>query len=123
MGRYFLDQLPNYRPTNTLTKTDPGVPDPREPFWQEEREKYGFDSRDTWSLYTTMTELLYERLKKFIDNAEPVIVIPAERREIIDRMIHLAETFLLNQAEEEELDAASSELWALWAEHHQSMWW
>lgn len=39
--------------------------DSRKESWKEERETYGFDSRDTWNLDSTMAELLYERLKMF----------------------------------------------------------
>lgn len=39
--------------------------DKRNKKWKKERKKYGFDSRDTWNLDSTMAELLYERLKMF----------------------------------------------------------
>lgn len=39
--------------------------DKRNKKWKKERKKYGFDSRDTWNLDSTMAELLYERLCMF----------------------------------------------------------
>ena len=39
--------------------------DKRNKKWKKERKKYGFDSRETWNLDSTMAELLYERLKMF----------------------------------------------------------
>lgn len=39
--------------------------DLRENFWKEQREKYGFDSRETWSLDYSFRLWLYERLCMF----------------------------------------------------------
>ena len=35
--------------------------------WKEEREIYGFDSRETWCLFETFYLWLYERLRMFKD--------------------------------------------------------
>lgn len=39
--------------------------DDREKEWKKQREKYGFDSRDTWSLDYTIIALIYPRLKMY----------------------------------------------------------
>ena len=39
--------------------------DKRQVMWKKEREKYGFDSRETWSLDYTFYLWLYERLMMF----------------------------------------------------------
>lgn len=36
-------------------------------YWKRQRCNYGFDERDTWSLKSTMVELLYERVKMFME--------------------------------------------------------
>lgn len=42
--------------------------DPRRKYWHEERLKYGFDNRETWSLDYTIKLHLYERLKMYDEN-------------------------------------------------------
>lgn len=39
--------------------------DERQEDWKEERQVYGFDERETWSLDTTFFYWLYERLMKY----------------------------------------------------------
>lgn len=39
--------------------------DERQPKWKEEREVYGFDSRETWALDQTFYLWLYERLMMY----------------------------------------------------------
>lgn len=122
MERFFLKQIENYTPITSLTNNPNGV-DPRQEKWAEERNKYGFDSRDTWSLDLTMTELLYERLCLYIEKASHMVNIKNEHRIIVDRMLELAVIILTNDGDDEIVDPASKELWSLWAEHHQRMWW
>ena len=66
MSRYYIDELGialEDRPEGWNRG------DGREEYWKQERNKYGFDERDTWSLYYTMDLLLYERLCSFKKNA------------------------------------------------------
>ncbi len=37
----------------------------REPRWKEQREKYGFDDRETWGLDVSFCQWLYERLMMY----------------------------------------------------------
>lgn len=39
--------------------------DGRQPFWEKQREEYGFDERETWSLDYTFRLWFYERLKMY----------------------------------------------------------
>jgi hypothetical protein len=41
--------------------------DKRQEFWKQQREEYGFDERETWSLDSTFEFWLYERLKMYND--------------------------------------------------------
>lgn len=49
-----------------------GEQDPRAETWAKEREIYGFDSRETWSLDTTFYLWLYEHLQMFKDYSKIV---------------------------------------------------
>ena len=46
------------------------VNDNRQEFWKEQRETYGFDERETWSLDLSIMLLLYERLMMFNEITE-----------------------------------------------------
>jgi len=59
MGRKYIDDLGiNYESTPQGWNPD----DKRKEQWGKEREEYGFDERETWSLYYTVDLFLYERL-------------------------------------------------------------
>ena len=47
--------------------------DKRQEQWKKEREEYGFDSRETWSLDYTFKLWLYERLSMYNEVAPKVI--------------------------------------------------
>ena len=64
---YYLDKLGVEYPDRWLPN------DAREKQWKKERKKYGFDSRETWSLDSTMFMWLYEHLKLFMKHADQVI--------------------------------------------------
>lgn len=46
---------------------NPKKGDRRIPKWEEERETYGFDERETWNLGDNFLAWLYERIKMYID--------------------------------------------------------
>lgn len=48
-------------------------PEPEEEKFRKEREVYGFDSRETYELDVMLCTWLYERLRRLIDVAFPVI--------------------------------------------------
>ena len=43
----------------------PGKEDKRAKHWKKERQKYGFDSRETWNLDSFMAEWVYSHLKHY----------------------------------------------------------
>lgn len=57
--RYYLENIGYTRFQDNMED------DKRNGEWAKQREKYGFDDRETWNLDSTMAELLYERLKMF----------------------------------------------------------
>lgn len=101
MSRFYLDEIKK-NINDGVNEID--VDDKRQETWQQERDKYGFDSRDTWSLDFTMTEMLYERLQMYMVKADEIVNLSYHtydfggktytQREIILEMINDAETFL-----------------------------
>ena len=54
--------------TNFCTKKDD-----RNKKWKKQREKYGFDSRETWNLNDMFYEWLYSRLSMYIEVASKIV--------------------------------------------------
>ena len=69
LGKYLRDL--GIKEENTPQGMLPG--DLREKKWKQEREEYGFDSRETWGLDTTFKYWLYERLSMYNDLAPRII--------------------------------------------------
>lgn len=105
MRNKYLDELgikPEEYGTNFVDDNDP-----RASLWEEERKKYGFDSRETWSLDKMFLEWLYSHLKMYQEyrkrKAEaPEILIPAinksqpyTREEWIDMILHALRLYLV----------------------------
>lgn len=73
--------------------------------WKTEREEYGFDSRDTWNMDTIMLELLYERLKMYmevniVDLEYHTITIGEEEKNLqewVELILQLCEDVLSNK--------------------------
>jgi len=109
--------------------------------FKEQREIYGFDERDTWSLDFTMRALLYERLKMYFDIADQVINlnyhtityknIEYTQRELILELIYLLEDVIKKEDEScfyDEQDKLNfydscNEVWQIWALLEPAMWW
>lgn len=101
MSRFYIDEIKKLGDVS-----DDGISpdDTRHEQWKNEREKFGFDGRDTWSLDFTMTEMLYERLQMYMVKADEIVNLSYHtydfggktytQREIILEMINDAETFL-----------------------------
>lgn len=124
--REFLDEMGvDY----TYTVND----DPRASLWAEERERYGFDSRETWSLDSSMRFLLYERLCLFVKNAESVVDLTASKiewdgktysqREMINMILDDLRTVFADEYEEIVSDDFKKNIWLKWAEIENYMWW
>ena len=100
---------------------------------KEQREIYGFDERETYSLDTTFYLWLYERLMMFkevncIDMEYHTFKYKGEvltQRECIDKMIEGCKLFLSNaslnytEEEQEKIDDVAN-IWALVLKY---MWW
>ena len=48
-------------------ETDQMLDDDRQEYWKEQRELYGFDEREIWSLYSRIATFVYPRLKMYRD--------------------------------------------------------
>lgn len=101
MNRFYLDEI---KKNGDVSADEFSADDERHTLWKAEREKYGFDGRDTWSLDFTMTEMLYERLHLYMEKADGFVNLSYHtyefegktytQRELILEMIADAETFL-----------------------------
>lgn len=101
MSRFYIDEL---KKLGSVSDDGISSDDTRHEQWKNEREKFGFDGRDTWSLDFTMTEMLYERLQMYMVKADEIVNLSYHtydfggktytQREIILEMINDAETFL-----------------------------
>lgn len=109
--------------------------------FREQRELYGFDERDTWSLDFTMRALLYERLKMYFDIADQVINlnhhtityknIEYTQRELILELIYLLEdvikkedeSYFYDEQDKLEFYDSCNEVWQIWALLEPAMWW
>lgn len=64
MNRKYLDDI------GMVDRLDTGMDDDlRQERWQKQREIYGFDDRETWSLDCSFYCWLYERLKMYLEVA------------------------------------------------------
>ena len=107
-------------------------------YWEEQRELYGFDSRETWSMGETFIEWLYSHCMMFKELASEVIdlsfhTITYESRtytqaEVLDYIIKWTGEYLLATQGcdwEKQQEAAKHVQTAchLWAEMLFAMWW
>ena len=76
-GRKYLEELKvSYYETPQgycMEHNDKKNRDKRRKKWHEERQIYGFDERETWCLYNTIDEHLYERLKFYKEVTQDTI--------------------------------------------------
>lgn len=111
MSRYYLDEL-GVKPLGDADFGD----DKRSSVWREQRKKYGFDSRATWSLNLHMTEMLYERILMYKEKASEIVNLEYHtfefegetftQLEMIDLIIENAKVYLKFEHDQvEELNA------------------
>lgn len=76
MSRYYIDKL-NIK----FSETPQGwcQDDQKQEFWHHEKNKYGFDEREIWSLHYTMDLLLYERLSMYKEKASKHIDLTSHK--------------------------------------------
>lgn len=71
-------------------ETDQMLDDDRQERWKEQRELYGFDERDIWSLYSRIAVFIYPRLKMYRDfcsSSIPFGMTQEKWEEILDSML------------------------------------
>lgn len=103
--------------------------------WRHERQVYGFDSRECWSLDHTFYLWLYEHLMKYLEDAEKVVDLTwtkAEyngktytQRELIDKMLKRLNAYFNDDINEYDKDDYKwlHEIEAIWAVILPAMWW
>lgn len=136
MARKILDELGAQGAQGTWNMVEDT--DERHSAWALERDVYGFDSRDTWSLDSTMMELLYERLVMFkkrsydmVDLSSSFVKIDGEVRSVdnvLDELIELSRTVIVNgnssdSMDEAEVHAVAKKVWSIWTQAFQRFWW
>lgn len=111
--------------------------DPREQNWSEEREKYGFDNRETWNLDRNFIEWIYTRVIMYkeysiVDTSFYKVPYKDEKitqGEAIDKILELAKEILQANAYNFDKDINdmiynnSREICDLWKEILPLMWW
>lgn len=108
----------------------------RDETFEKEREIYGFDSRETWSLDYVFYMLLYERLKMYIEYAGEIVNLNFHKfvykekeytqLELINMMIERLESYFKEgdsfDLSKEEYEPVK-EIGEIWALVLPAMWW
>lgn len=70
--------------------------DKREKKFIKQRIKNGFDDSETWSLYSTIAQFIYPRLKRYkeVNNGTPMGLTENEWNDILDKMIFSFESIV-----------------------------
>lgn len=104
--------------------------------WRHERQVYGFDGRECWDLDYTFYLWLYERLMKYLEDAEQIVDLTWNKftykdkeytqRELIDMMLERLKVWFtddnFNEFDEESYKWLH-EIEAIWAVVLPAMWW
>ena len=129
MGRKYLDDIGVIERPDTWC-----IDDSRQERWREQREIYGFDDRETWSLDFAFYLWLYERLKMYLDiNFVDLEFHKFEyegeeltQQECIDRMIKGCEVYFkldddwnISEEDQKMIDDVTK----IWAIVWPAMWW
>ena len=108
----------------------------RDELFEKEREIYGFDSRETWSLDYVFYMWLYERLKMYKEYAGEIVNLDFHKfvykekeytqLELINMMIERLESYFKKEdlfvSSEEEYEPIK-EIGEIWALVLPAMWW
>lgn len=108
--------------------------DPRSKDWYQERRKYGFDSRETWSLNTVFYIWLYEHLMMYKEKASEIVDLTWHKFEYkgetltqiecIDRMIEGCKLYIQDsEPEDKEKQEKIKSVAEIWAMVLPAMWW
>lgn len=129
MSRNYLDDIGVTERPDTWC-----IDDPRQERWKEQREIYGFDDRETWSLDFAFYCWLYERLKmylevNFVDLTFHKFEYEGEeltQEECINRMLKGCEMYFKHEDSwniSEEEWKIISDVTKIWAIVWPAMWW
>ena len=130
MKRYYLDKIGYMDRADIYCNKDK-----RQKKWRKQRKKYGFDERETWSLYNSFYCWLYERLKLYKKLASKKIKLDFYKFEykgktytqiqMINEMIKRLELYLSKDFNEynQTHNALVTEIAEMWALVLPVMWW
>ncbi len=77
---------------------DQMLDDDRQDFWKEQKEKYGFDERETWNLYFRIALFIYPRLKMYSEiPSRPIGMTNEQWKEILDQMLTAFEIIIKDE--------------------------
>lgn len=135
MSRKYLEELHSKTVTNYCHLLE-NKEDDREAIWEKERQIYGFDNRETWSLDFTFYLWLYERLMMYKEIGGQVINLSYHRffkyknkeytqLELIDEMLTRLRFCFSEEYNEWDEDHYEyvHEIEAIWAVVLPAMWW
>ena len=102
--------------------------DGRQPQWELEKQKYGFDERETWDLDSVFLAWIYPRLKMFreVNNCHPAKMTMEEWNKILDEMIEGFECSLKDNhvtADDSVIREKLQKALKLFAEYFNALWW
>lgn len=105
----------------SLTQKD----DKREKKFIKQRIKNGFDDSETWSLYSTIAQFIYPRLKRYkeVNNGTPMGLTENEWNDILDKMIFSFKYANDDSIEERENYSKFEEGINLFAKYFLQLWW
>ena len=120
-----------------ITSNTCGDNDDRKSRWDKQRELYGFDERETWSLDQTFVEWIYSHLMMYLEIGGKIINLEYHKfefkgreytqREAIEYICKACENFLLDKSFDYEKERQIIEdmkgAIRLFAEIFPAMWW
>lgn len=131
-GHKYLDEIPNRQTKHYLEYCS--KKDKRQKVWQSEREEYGLDSRETWSLDSSFYIWLYEHLMMYREKAIEIIDLEAYKfkyngktltqLECIDRMIEGCKLYIQDpDTADDEKRRKIKDVCKIWGLVINYMWW
>ena len=102
--------------------------DNRQSQWKLEKQKYGFDERETWDLDRVFLTWIYPRLKMFreVNNCHPAKMTMEEWNKILDEMIEGFGCSLKDNhatADDSVISEKLQKSLKLFAEYFNDLWW
>lgn len=132
MSRKYLEELHSETVTNYCRLLE-NKEDDREAIWEKERQVYGFDNRETWSLGFTFYLWLYERLMMYKEIGGQTVDLTYHRfeyknkeytqLELIDEMLTRLRFCFSEEYDEWNDYEYVHEIEAIWAVILPAMWW